>query len=282
MTVRPFISYAREDRDVAVRLRNDLVHLGAAPWIDVVDLIPGEDWQLAISRALRQSSHFLALLSQNSVTKRGYVQKEVREALAILDQLPPDAVFLIPVRLDDAEPIHDRLRNLHRVDLFTGYDTALSQIARGLGLNVDRRDADTREARSRGNGQEARPLLVELHVGELVDRDVGATPKFIFKVVNPNLRPVTVCGAGIEARAAGISVPAIKPETLWYPSRIALARELSDGQRLDFVESVDFFETKLRERSIEPPMEIIGYVTDAFGNHHESKPTTYIRPQTAG
>jgi hypothetical protein len=134
MSARPFISYAREDCDVAVRLRDDLVRLGATPWIDVSDLIAGQDWQLAISRALRESSHFLALLSHHSVTKRGYVQKEVREALDLLEQFPPDAVFIIPVRLDDSEPSHDRLRNLHWVDLFAGYDKAVAQIARGLGL----------------------------------------------------------------------------------------------------------------------------------------------------
>lgn len=137
MTARPFISYAREDREVAVRLRDDLLRLGAMPWIDVVDLVAGQDWQLAISRALRESSHFLALLSQHSVTKRGYVQKEVREALDLLDQLPPDAIFIIPIRLDQSEPAHERLRNLHWVDLFAGYTEAVEKIARGLGLPRD-------------------------------------------------------------------------------------------------------------------------------------------------
>lgn len=134
MSARPFISYAREDRDVAVRLRDDLIRLGATPWIDVSDLIAGQDWQLAISRALRESSHFVALLSHHSVTKRGYVQREVREALDLLDQFPPDAVFIIPVRVDESEPSHERLRNLHWVDLFADYDKAVTQIARGLGL----------------------------------------------------------------------------------------------------------------------------------------------------
>jgi len=134
MAAKPFISYAREDRQTATRLRDDLLRLGATPWIDVIDLVAGQDWQLAISRALRESSHFLALLSEHSVTKRGYVQKEVREALDILDQFPPDAVFIIPIRLDQSEPAHDRLRDLHWVDLFDGYDTGLRKIAESLRL----------------------------------------------------------------------------------------------------------------------------------------------------
>jgi hypothetical protein len=281
MTAKPFISYAREDRAMAVRLRDDLARLGAAPWIDVVDLVAGEDWQFAISRALRQSSHFLALISHNSVNKRGYVQKEVREALDLLEQLPPDAIFLIPVRLDDAEPLHGQLRNLHWVNLFSNYDDALAQIARSLGLEV-RHEIGADPTRDGNNEAEFRPLLVELHVGELVERDVGRTPKFVFKVVNPNQRPVTVSGAGVEARSAGIAIPAFMPQTLVYPPRLALSRELTDGQRLDFMESVDFFEAELHKRNIEPPVEVIGYVTDAFNRRHESKPTTYMRPRNAG
>lgn len=262
-----------------MRLRDDLTRLGAVPWIDVVDLIAGEDWQFAISRALRQSSHFLALISHNSVNKRGYVQKELREALELLEQLPPDAIFLIPVRLDDAEPLHGQLRNLHRVDLFGNYDAALAQIARSLGL--DARAAAEAE-RGLTNEAEFRPLVVHLHVGELVERDVGRSSKFVFKVVNPNQRPVTVSGAGVEARLAGISIPAFMPQTLVYPPRLALSCELTDGQRLDFMESVDFFQAELRKRGIEPPVEVIGYVTDAFDRRHESKPTTFMRSRNAG
>jgi hypothetical protein len=281
MTVAPFISYAREDRAVAVRLRDDLARLGAAPWIDVSDLVAGEDWQFAISRALRQSSHFVALLSHNSVNKRGYVQKEVREALDLLDQLPPGAVFIVPVRLDDAEPLHDRLRNLHWVDLFAGYEAGLAQIARGLGLAAHN-EAGALHFGWAVTERGAPSLVVEFQVGELFERGIGRTPKFVFKVVNPNPRPVTISGAGVEARSADISAPAFKPETLTDPPRIALSRELNDGQRLDFMESVDFFEAELHRRGIEPPIEVIGYVTDALGRRHESKPTTYARRQNAG
>jgi TIR domain len=144
VTPRPFISYATEDRETALRLRRDLITLGAVPWIDVTDLVPGQDWQSAISRALRQSSHFLALLSHHSVSKRGYVQKEVREALDLLDQFPPNAIFLIPVRLDGSEPAHQRLRELHWVDLFAGYDAGLQKIAQSLNLGKSQLPAAVR------------------------------------------------------------------------------------------------------------------------------------------
>lgn len=135
MSARPFISYAHEDRNVAMRIRDDLVRLGASPWIDIVDLRAGEEWQPAISAALRQSSHVLILLSEHSVTKRGYAQKEVRQAIEILDEFPPDSIFLIPVRLDQCKPAHSRLKTLHWVDLFDDYADGLRKIAKSLGLS---------------------------------------------------------------------------------------------------------------------------------------------------
>ncbi len=45
--------------------------------MDRKDILIGQNWQLAIQK----SSYFLALLSSNSVSKAGYVQKELRMAL---------------------------------------------------------------------------------------------------------------------------------------------------------------------------------------------------------
>ncbi len=51
-------------------------------------------------------------------------------ALDVLDEFPENEIFIIPVRLDDCEPIHERLRNLHRVDLFRSYEHSLKKIRR--------------------------------------------------------------------------------------------------------------------------------------------------------
>ena len=134
MSARPFISYAHDDRDLAMTIRDDLIRLGASPWIDIVDLRAGEEWQPAISAALHRCSHALILLSRHYVTKRGYVQKEVRQAIEMLDEFPPASIFLIPVRLDECEPAHSRLKTLHWVNLFEGYDEGLRKIANSLVL----------------------------------------------------------------------------------------------------------------------------------------------------
>jgi len=129
-----FISYAHEDLETARRLYRDLNSLGADPWLDKEDLLAGQDWEREIVRSIRESSHVLALISQHSVNKRGFVQKELRQALEVLKEIPPDEIFIIPCRLDDSKPRHERLSKLHWVDLFSSYEDGLSQIARSLGL----------------------------------------------------------------------------------------------------------------------------------------------------
>jgi hypothetical protein len=136
MVVRPFISYAREDRAVALQLYRDLSKVGAEPWIDVEDLLGGQEWKRAITDAISESSHFLALISAKSVSKHGFVQKELRQALDLLDTFPPGDVFVIPVRLDESQPRHERLTELQWVDMFPEYQDGLRKLLRSLRMEV--------------------------------------------------------------------------------------------------------------------------------------------------
>jgi len=132
VTARPFISYAREDLAIASKLYEDLCALGTEPWMDKKDLLGGQNWRMAIRRAVRESSHFIALLSSNSVSKRGYVQKELREAISVLEEFPPDEIFVIPLRLENVEPTHEALKDLHWIDLFPSYEEGLRELAKSL------------------------------------------------------------------------------------------------------------------------------------------------------
>lgn len=129
-----FISYARENLGEAMRLYADLQRAGIDPWIDREDLLPGQKWKFAITRAIRESKFFIALMSQASLTKQGYVQKELREALELLDEIPEDQIFVIPVRLDDCHPSHPQLKELHRVDLFPVWEAGMQRVLVTLGV----------------------------------------------------------------------------------------------------------------------------------------------------
>lgn len=132
--MRTFISYARQspDMEVAVRLYQDLEKAGHYPWLDVEDLLPGDDWPSRIEAEIKECKQFIALLSSRALSKRGYVQKELRTALDVLDTIPVDVRFLIPVRLDECEPRDAKLKRLQRLDLFPDYAAGLPRLLRAL------------------------------------------------------------------------------------------------------------------------------------------------------
>ena len=108
-----FISYAREDIETARRLYSDLKKAGVDTWLDCEKLLVGQNWKVMIRKAIRESSYFLALLSENSLSKQGYVQKELKIALDMLDERSPEDVFVLPARLDDCKPADERLEYIH-------------------------------------------------------------------------------------------------------------------------------------------------------------------------
>ena len=108
----------QEDIQAAQRLYTDLKKAGLAPWLDRENILPGQKWRPAIRDAIKNSRYFLALFSSNSVEAGGYVKKQLKEALDILDQFPSTDIFIIPARLDNCKVSEDRINELVMVDLF--------------------------------------------------------------------------------------------------------------------------------------------------------------------
>ena len=127
-----FLSYAREDTDAAERLYNDLNDEGVNVWFDKESLRPGQNWSQAIGKAIGESRYFLALLSENSLTKKGFVQKEMEEAFEVLEQHSPTDVFVVPIRLENCNPSDPKLGALHQVDLFPNWRKGLTQLLKTL------------------------------------------------------------------------------------------------------------------------------------------------------
>jgi TIR domain-containing protein len=123
-----FICYAREDRECAESIFHALKAAGCNPWIDVKNLMPGARWKPALRQAIRESNCVIAVLSSQSVTKRGFVQQEIREALQELRNIPENYIFVIPVRLDPCNPRSEELRELHWLDLFPDFDEGLKRL----------------------------------------------------------------------------------------------------------------------------------------------------------
>jgi hypothetical protein len=114
-----FISYAREDLSSVTRYYDPLLEAGFEPWMDIYDLLPGQDWELAIRQQIRESDYFLAFLSKRSIDKKGFVQNEIRLGLETMNLFPDHLIYFIPVRLEKIE-IPIRLRHIQCLDCFQG------------------------------------------------------------------------------------------------------------------------------------------------------------------
>ena len=75
--------------------------MGFAPWLDEVNILPGQDWDYEIERALETADFVMVFLSTRSVEKVGYVQREFRRALYHAEEKPEGFIHTIPVKLDD-------------------------------------------------------------------------------------------------------------------------------------------------------------------------------------
>ena len=130
-----FISYAREDFDFANKLYQDLKLAGIEPWLDKISMKAGEKWQPAIRSAINDSKYFIPLLSSNSVQKKGYVQRELREALDILEGLSYKDIFVIPLRVEDCKVTNKKVNQYNIVDLFPDWKGGIKKVLDSMGIN---------------------------------------------------------------------------------------------------------------------------------------------------
>jgi hypothetical protein len=132
--IQIFLCHASEDRVAVMDIYDRLRALGYKPWLDKKDLLPGQNWHSEIPKAIKASDLVLVCLSNKSVTKRGYVQREFKLVLDVLTEIPEGTIYAIPVRLDDCA-IPEQFSHLHWCNLLEpdGFDYLLRalQMTRG-------------------------------------------------------------------------------------------------------------------------------------------------------
>lgn len=136
-----FLCHSSSDKSKVRALYQRLEKDGFNPWLDEENLIPGQEWQTEIQRAVRDSDVVIICLSNNSISKSGYVQKEIKYALDIADEKTEGTIFLIPLKLEECR-VPERLGTWQWVNYFeeTGYDRllmALQARAWKLGLLIE-------------------------------------------------------------------------------------------------------------------------------------------------
>lgn len=130
MDAKIFLSYAQEDSEKVQILYDTLTALDFTVWYDKSSLLPGQRFVNTIEDAIQSCQLFLACISENSIGKRGFVQSELKRALDVIDQMPEDAIFIVPIRLDDSE-VPRQLKPFQYLD-FNGSIGSAVKIAKKL------------------------------------------------------------------------------------------------------------------------------------------------------
>ncbi|MGH8801239.1 MAG: toll/interleukin-1 receptor domain-containing protein [Casimicrobiaceae bacterium] len=124
-----FISYAREDLAAVQRLKAGLDAAGVSTWFDVDRLEGGDDYDRKIQRNIAHCSYFIPVVS--AATERrleGYFRREWSFALDRSRNFADGALFIVPVSIDDTDPIAahvpDKFKALHITRLPAGEVTS--------------------------------------------------------------------------------------------------------------------------------------------------------------
>jgi hypothetical protein len=91
-----FISYSSKDRDIAETIYRALESRGHVCWISCRDVNPGENFQEAIVRALRDAKLMLLIFTANANNS-----DEIKKELVLAGR---HQVTVVPVRVEDVVP----------------------------------------------------------------------------------------------------------------------------------------------------------------------------------
>lgn len=113
--IKVFLSYVHEDYLPVKEIYDRFKRIGISPWMDKENILPGEDWERSILRSVQQSDFILVFLSNNSVTKRGFFQKEIKIALKLWEEKLEDDIFIIPLLLNECD-VPESIKKIQWID----------------------------------------------------------------------------------------------------------------------------------------------------------------------
>ena len=127
--LRVFLSHSSGDKERVRGLYRRLCIAGFTAWFDEIDLLPGQDFDLEIDRAVKNSDIVIVCLSELATQKRGYLQKELQYVLDVAKHQPEGQIFLIPVLLEQCD-VPRSMEHLHYVRLFddNGFDKLIAAL----------------------------------------------------------------------------------------------------------------------------------------------------------
>ncbi len=100
-TAPVFVSYVRNDRDSVMRLVRDLQRYGIEVWLDRFEIQPGEDWKIAIRKAIEKGMFFIACFSSDYWNRQeNLMNEELQIAIEKMRRMQDERIWFIPVKLN--------------------------------------------------------------------------------------------------------------------------------------------------------------------------------------
>jgi len=190
--LRVFLCHSSNDKP-AVRELYQKLRAGAwiQPWLDEEELYPGQDWNMEIEQAIEETDVILVCLSNNAITKEGYVQREIRIALDYADYKPEGTLFIIPIRLEECKP-PKRLLRWQYADYFEGQrERGLQRLLVSLKRRADSLGLKTEPAPA---GRVSNPAYSAQPEQSQAERLTDETPKPARVAQSPTLAPRASAG----------------------------------------------------------------------------------------
>lgn len=174
-----FISYKREDESFARQLHGLLCDWDYTPWLDVLDIPPGENWDDAIFAGLKASEIVVGLLTPESLASSN-VLDEWGYGLSNAKRL-----FLLWLRDVPEADIPPRYIRIQRIDLRADTDSGLAKLrvvlASPTKIMVDETPSDLRGAsavnRTIGQMPESESISVQIKMQEMLQPRPVLTPQ---------------------------------------------------------------------------------------------------------
>jgi len=127
MSASIFISFASQDHRVAMTLCQALETRGFTCWISSRDIQPGENFQVAIVRAIRQAKIMLLVFTANSNNS-----EEMNKELALASQ---SKLIVVPLRIEDVTPNEAfayEFATRQWIDFFADWEAAIQQLSQRI------------------------------------------------------------------------------------------------------------------------------------------------------
>ena len=112
-----FLSYASQDAQAALQLREALRSAGIEVWFDQSELRGGDAWDLKIRQRIRDCVLFIPVISGNTASRlEGYFRLEWKLAVDRSHLMATEKTFLLPVVIDSTQEsrahVPDRFREV--------------------------------------------------------------------------------------------------------------------------------------------------------------------------